>query len=91
MTSFPCTQAIKQKLQNPPRHPNGRLVPPIYRHIGYVPAKRTKSIRKILDSGNIIEAGCEIYGGPYKILPDEDADMVRGKTDFKSKISIEYK
>lgn len=60
-------------------------------HIGYVPAKRTKSIKKILDGSTIFEISCEIFGGPYKVLPDVDADIERGKTDFKSKISIEYK
>ena len=60
-------------------------------HIGYVPAKRTKSIKKILDGSTIFEISCEIFGGPYKILPDEEADIERGKTDIKSKICIEYK
>lgn len=60
-------------------------------HIGYVPAKRTKSIKKILESGNVIEIGCEIYGGAYKFLPDEESDLVRGKTDLKARICIEYK
>ena len=59
--------------------------------IGYVPAKRTKSIKKILESGNVIEIGCEIYGGSYKVLPDEESDLVRGKTDLKARICIEYK
>lgn len=60
-------------------------------HIGYVPAKRTKSIKKILDSNNVIAIGCEIFGGPYKILPDENADIERGKSDIKSRICIDYK
>ena len=59
--------------------------------IGYVPAKRTKSIKELLNSGKIIVIGCEIYGGPYKVLPDEDSNIIRGKTDIKSKICIEYK
>ena len=74
-----------------PHDPNAIKVVVHGVHIGYVPAKRTKSIKKILDSNNVIEIGCEIYGGPYKILPDEDADIERGKTDIKSKICIEYK
>lgn len=60
-------------------------------HIGYVPAKRTKSIKKILDSNNVIAIGCEIFGGPFKILPDELSDIERGKTDIKSRICIDYK
>jgi len=74
-----------------PHDPNAIKVVVHGVHIGYVPAKKTKSIKKILDSNNVIEIGCEIYGGPYKILPDEGADIERGKTDIKSKISIEYK
>lgn len=60
-------------------------------HIGYVPAKRTKSIKKILDSNNVIAIGCEIFGGPYKILSDENADIERGKSDIKCRVCIDYK
>lgn len=74
-----------------PHDPNAIKVIVDNVHIGYVPAKRTKSIKKIIESNNVIEISCEIYGGPYKVLPDVDADIERGKTDFKSKISIEYK
>lgn len=74
-----------------PHDPNAIKVIVDNVHIGYVPAKSTKSIKKIIESNNVIEISCEIYGGPYKVLPDVDADIERGKTDFKSKISIEYK
>lgn len=74
-----------------PHDPNAIKVMVDGIHIGYVPAKRTKSIKKILDSNNVIAIGCEIFGGPYKVLPDEDADIERGKTDIKSRICIDYK
>lgn len=74
-----------------PHDPNAIKVMVDGIHIGYVPAKRAKSIKKILDSNNVIAIGCEIFGGPYKILPDEDADIERGKTDIKSRICIDYK
>lgn len=74
-----------------PHDPNAIKVMVDGIHIGYVPAKRTKSIKKILDSNNVISIGCEIFGGPYKVLPDEDADIERGKTDIKSRICIDYK
>lgn len=74
-----------------PHDPNAIKVMVDGIHIGYVPAKKTKSIKKILDSNNVISIGCEIFGGPYKVLPDEDADIERGKTDIKSRICIDYK
>lgn len=74
-----------------PHDPNAIKVIVSNIHIGYVPAKRTKSIKKILDSNNVIAIGCEIFGGPYKVLPDESADIERGKSDIKSRICIDYK
>lgn len=74
-----------------PHDPNAIKVMVDGIHIGYVPAKRTKSIKKILDSNNVIAIGCEIFGGPYKVLPDESADIERGKSDIKCRVCIDYK
>lgn len=60
-------------------------------HVGYVPADITEKVKNILDTKDIVKIDCEIYGGPYKVLPDEDSSIERGSTDFKCDIFIEYK
>lgn len=76
---------------NNPHDPNAIKVIVYDTHIGYIPAEKTKSVKKIMDTKNIVLVGCEIYGGPYKVLPDENSSIVRGSDNFKSSICIEYK
>lgn len=59
-------------------------------HIGYVPAKYTKNVFNILNNNKIGSISCEIFGGPYKILFDEDSSIQKESAGFKSNICIEY-
>ncbi len=74
-----------------PHDPNAIKVIVYDTHIGYIPAEKAKSVKRIMDTKSIISVGCDIYGGPYKYLSDEDSSIVRKSDNFKANICIEYK
>lgn len=41
-------------------------------HVGYVPSKKCAKVKRLLDSGTIVYAFAEIYGGPFKIIREND-------------------
>lgn len=43
-------------------------------HVGYVPSKKCAKVKRLLDSGTIVYAFAEIYGGPFKIIRENDDD-----------------
>lgn len=59
--------------------------------VGYVPAKKTKAVRKIMDEKEIVKAQCQIYGGDYKVLNYDSSSIRKGSTDLKAVVSIKYK
>ena len=59
--------------------------------VGYVPAKKTKAVRKIMDEKKIIKSQCQIYGGDYKVLEYDSSSIRKGSTDLKAVVSIKYK
>ena len=62
-------------------------------HIGYVPNAKIKSVRKVLVSKNVKEISCEIYGGDYKIVEeDEDGKYTLEIVDnnFGAEVTIYY-
>ena len=62
-------------------------------HIGYVPSEKNKTVRKVLESKNIKEISCEIYGGDYKIV-EEDEDggysLETERQNFGAEVTIYY-
>lgn len=59
--------------------------------VGYVPSRKTKSVRKIMDEKEIVKAQCQIYGGDYKVLNYDSSSIKKGSTDLKAVVSIKYK
>ena len=59
--------------------------------VGYVPSRKTKSVRKIMDEKEIVKAQCQIYGGDYKVLNYDSSSIRTGSTDLKAVVSIKYK
>ena len=59
--------------------------------VGYVPAKKTKAVRKIMNEKEIVKAQCQIYGGDYKVLNYDSSSIRTGSTDLKAVVSIKYK
>ena len=59
--------------------------------VGYVPAKKTKAVRKIMNEKEIVKAQCQIYGGDYKVLNYDSSSIKKGSTDLKAVVSIKYK
>ena len=59
--------------------------------VGYVPAKKTKAVRKIMNEKEIVKAQCQIYGGDYKVLEYDSSSIRKGSTDLKAVVSIKYK
>lgn len=66
--------------------------------IGFVPAKKAKKVKKIIEDMNILSLACAIGGGPYRIIieeydEDKDKDIYTEEKDIIpiwSKISINY-
>lgn len=58
-----------------PHDPNAIKVIVDNIHIGYVPAKITNSVKKIMQSKDCV-ISCEFIGGEYKILNEEYDDIV---------------
>lgn len=59
--------------------------------VGYVPAKKTKAVRKIMDEKKIVQSQCQVYGGDYKVLNYDSSSIRTGSTDLKAVVSIKYK
>lgn len=41
-------------------------------HVGYVPSKKCAKVKRLLDSGTVVYIFAEIYGGPFKIIREND-------------------
>lgn len=62
-------------------------------HIGYVPTEKNKTVRKVLASKNIKEISCEIYGGDYKIVEEDEDEKYSLETvhqNFGAEVTIYY-
>lgn len=59
--------------------------------IGYVPKEKTKKVKTLLESGTVVFIACDIYGGPYKVLEDEEESIERGETALKADVEIRFK
>lgn len=59
--------------------------------IGYVPKEKTSKVKTLLESGTVLDVICNIYGGPYKVLEDEDETVERGETALKADVEIRIK
>lgn len=67
-------------------------------HIGYVPTGKTKKVKQILSTKDIISISCDIYGGQYKFISEDYNDsgkevytVEKGKTNIGAEIIIKYK
>lgn len=67
-------------------------------HIGYVPAGKTKKVKQILSTKDIISISCDIYGGQYKFISEDYNDsgkevytVEKGKANIGAEIIIKYK
>lgn len=59
--------------------------------IGYVKKGSTAHIRKLIESGRLISASCEIYGGKYKYLDPDDNNLEKGETNFGARVTLKVK
>ena len=62
-------------------------------HIGYVPNAKNKSVQKVLADKNIKEISCEIYGGDYKIVKEDEDGKYSLETidnNFGAEVTIYY-
>lgn len=59
--------------------------------IGYVPAEKTARVKSILDKKDIVKLTCQIYGGEYRYLQDEDSSIEHDSTNLKASVSISFK
>lgn len=67
-------------------------------HIGYVPASKAKKVKKILEKETIIQTTCEMSGGKFKLLTEEETDsgketyeLVTEGHNIGGSVTIKYK
>ena len=59
--------------------------------IGYVKKGSTSHIRKLIESGRLESASCEISGGKYKRLDSEDNTLEKSELNFGARITLRIK
>lgn len=77
-----------------PYDPNAMKVVADGVHIGFVPKEKKARVREILSSNIDIKISCDVYGGDYKILEEDDdgnCSVNQVEQNYGAEITITYR